>query len=91
VHVDGRPIRRPSTCTGSVASASRCISTPTWRCSRTACWAAAIERGRPSVSGSTTPGNSTMSRTGTMIIASGGRGGRDRAARPAISSADAKA
>ena len=29
---------------------------PTWRCSRTACCAAAIERGRPTVTGSTMPG-----------------------------------
>src|SRR5712692_10849965 len=48
---------------------------PIWRCSRTACWAARIERGRPIVTGSTVPGNSTKLRTGTMISASGGRSG----------------
>src|SRR5208282_6701759 len=48
----------------------------TWRCSRTACCAAAIDFGRPSVIGSTRPGNNTVLRTGTMMSASGGSGGR---------------
>src|SRR5437763_5780046 len=43
-----------------------------WRCSRTACWAARIERGRPIVTGKIVPGNSTKPRTGAMISASGG-------------------
>jgi hypothetical protein len=42
---------------------------------RFACCAAASERGRPIVIGSTTPGKSTVLRTGTMMIASGGTGG----------------
>src|SRR3984957_2304041 len=60
---------------GSDTSASRCNKMPTWRWSRTACWAAAIDFCRPSVIGSTRPGNSTVLRTGTMMSASGGRGG----------------
>ncbi len=63
---------------GSATSALRCIRMPTGRCSRTACCAAAIERGRPTVIGITMPGNSTVLRTGTMISASGGSGGRAR-------------
>src|SRR5262245_29430065 len=66
-----------SSAVGSETSASRCIRMPTWRCSRTACWAAAIDFVRPTVIGSTTPGNSTVLRTGTMISASGGSGGSD--------------
>ncbi len=58
---------------------------PTWRWSRTACCAAAIDFGRPSVIGSTSPGNSTVLRTGTMISASAGNGGEaPLAARPAF-------
>jgi hypothetical protein len=37
--------------------------------------AAATERGRPTVIGSTNPGNSTVLRTGTIISASGGNEG----------------
>src|SRR5436190_2267420 len=59
---------------GSFTLASRCISTPIGRCSRTACWAAATDFGRPMVTGITTPGNSTKLRTGMMIMASGGNG-----------------
>ena len=58
---------------GSSGLASRCIRMPTWRCSRTACWAAAIEPGRPTLIGRTMPGNSTVLRTGTMISASDGK------------------
>src|SRR5215211_6097878 len=64
---------------------------PTGRCSRTACWAAASERGRPMVIGSTTPGNITISRTGRMMSASGGSGGMDVGARPVRSSDGANA
>ena len=55
------------------ASGSRCMRMPTCGSSRTACCAAATEAGRPTVTGSTTPGNSTDSRTGRMISAFGGR------------------
>ena len=47
---------------------------PIGRCSRKACWAAAIDFGRAIVMGATTPGNSTILRTGTMIRASAGIG-----------------
>src|SRR6185503_2544418 len=70
------PMRCMSIGAGSVASGSRCMRMPTWRWSRTACWAAAIDFGRPSVIGSIRPGNSTVLRTGTMMSASGGSGGR---------------
>src|SRR5580704_4707583 len=60
---------------GSAVSEFRCIRIPTGRWSRTACWAAAIERWRPMVIGSMMPGNRTVLRTGTMISASGGKGG----------------
>ena len=49
------------------------MTTPIGRSSRTACWAAAIEVGRPMAIGATIPGNSTMLRTGRMISASSGR------------------
>src|ERR1044072_73352 len=78
------PKRCRSIAAGSAISASRCIRTPIWRCSRTACWAAAIERGRPTVIGATMPGNNTIRRTGTMIIASGGSGGVGRGCSSAI-------
>src|SRR5215469_4713272 len=68
-------MRCMSIAVGSSTSAARCNKMPTWRWSRTACCAAAIDFGRPSVIGSTRPGNSTVLRTGTMIIASGGSGG----------------
>src|SRR5580658_1774706 len=64
-----------STGAGSAISGSRCNKMPTWRWSRTACWAAPIDFGRPSVIGSTSPGNSTVLRTGTIISASAGKGG----------------
>ena len=51
---------------GSSISASRCSTMPIGRCSRTACWAAAIDFGRPMVIGATMPGNSTVLRTGRM-------------------------
>src|SRR6476646_7967273 len=70
------PMRCRSTGSGSATSRSRCIRSPICRCSRTACWAAAIERSRPTVTGMTTPGNSVMSRTGMMAMASEGNGGR---------------
>jgi hypothetical protein len=47
---------------------------PIGRCSRTACWAAAIEVARAIVIGKMTSGNSTVLRTGTMISASLGIG-----------------
>src|SRR5262245_1339291 len=85
------PNRCMSSGPGSPTSGSRCIRTPTWRCSRTACWAAVIERGRPTVTGSTVPGNSTMSRTGRMMSASGGNGGSDCAGRPGLCSSGLRA
>src|SRR5947207_13025996 len=68
-------MRCMSIAVGSSTSAARCSRIPTWRWSRTACCAAAIDFGRPSVIGSTRPGNSTVVRTGTTISASGGSGG----------------
>src|SRR5579871_5097662 len=68
------PMRCMSSAVGSATSASRCIRMPTWRWSRIACCAAAIDFGRPSVIGRTRPGNSTVLRTGTMISASAGTG-----------------
>src|SRR6516162_1932014 len=60
---------------GSATSAARCKRMPTWRWSRTACCAAATDFGRPSVIGSTKPGNNTTLRTGTTMSASAGSGG----------------
>src|SRR5665647_3852159 len=57
---------------GSFASGVRCSRIPIGRWSRNACWAAAIDFGRPMVMGATTPGNSTVLRTGMMIRASFG-------------------
>ncbi len=54
--------------------AFRCNRIPIGRCSRSACCAAAIDFGRPMVMGATTPGNSTVLRTGMMISASSGIG-----------------
>src|SRR5579863_4696307 len=68
-------MRCMSSAVGSSTAASRCNRMPTWRCSRTACCAAMTDFGRPSVIGSTSPGNSTVLRTGTMMSASGGNGG----------------
>jgi len=48
--------------------------TPTMRSPRTASCAAAIDDFRASVNGSTMLGNSTVLRTGRMIIASRGSG-----------------
>src|SRR6478736_7268332 len=48
---------------------------PICRWSRSACWAAATDFGRMTATGITTPGNSTKLRTGTMMVASGGRAG----------------
>src|SRR6202451_4230202 len=70
------PMRCMSIAVGSSTSAERCNRMPTWRCSRTACCAAAIDFGRPKVIGSIRPGNSTVLRTGTMISASAGNGGK---------------
>src|SRR5262245_14110729 len=75
------PMRCMSMGAGSAVSLSRCMRMPTWRCSRTACWAAPMDFGRPTVTGSTTPGNRTRSRTGMMTSASGGSGGMDAAPR----------
>src|SRR5581483_9154344 len=69
-------MRCMSAAPGSATSARRCMRMPIWRCSRTACCAAATDPGRPIVNGSTSPGNSTVLRTGTMISASVGTGGR---------------
>src|SRR5215207_4259742 len=52
--------------------ASRCRTTPMGWSSRTACWAAAMDRGRPMAIGATMPGNSTTLRTGRMMRASAG-------------------
>src|ERR1700733_2861506 len=68
---------------GSDTSASRCNRIPPCHCWRTACWAAAIDFCRPSVIGSTSPGNSTVLRTGTMMSASAGKGGNVVAPDPA--------
>src|SRR6516165_4633576 len=78
-------MRCMSIAVGSSTSAARCNRMPTWRWSRTACCAAAIDFGRPSVIGSTRPGNSTVLRTGTIISASGGKAGIELAPREAPS------
>src|SRR5579871_1858706 len=70
------PTRCMSIPAGSATLSSRCISTPIWRCSRTACCAAAIDFGRPTVTGATVFGNSTRLRTGTMMTASAGMAGK---------------
>src|SRR6185312_751952 len=57
---------------GSVTSGSRCRTTTIWRCSRTACCAAATDDGRPTVIGMTTSGKSTVLRTGIAMKASVG-------------------
>ena len=57
---------------GSSFSAWRCSTIRIWRCSRTACCAAAMVAGRPSVIGKTISGNSTVLRTGTTMKASDG-------------------
>ena len=59
-------MRCMSAAVGSATSALRCIKMPIWRCSRTACCAAATEPGRPTVMGNTSSGNSTMLPTGTV-------------------------
>src|SRR5262245_23581826 len=61
-------------CSGPGASiaASVCKSTPTGRSPCAAAWAPAIDCGRPSVSGTTMPGNSTALRVGRRIIAPSG-------------------
>src|SRR6516165_3084108 len=78
-------MRCMSIAVGSSTSAARCNRMPTWRWSRTACCAAAIDFGRPSVIGNTRPGNSTVLRTGTMISASGGNGGSEAPPTDALS------
>src|SRR5215472_10528180 len=78
-------MRCMSIAVGSSTSAARCNRMPTWRWSRTACCAAAIDFGRPSVIGSTRPGNSTVLRTGTIISASGGKAGIELTPREAPS------
>src|SRR5262245_18995534 len=70
------PTRCISIAVGSSVPLARCIRMPTSRCSRTACWAAAIDFGRPIVIGASVFGSSTRLRTGTMMIASSGIGGR---------------
>src|SRR5215472_2855424 len=57
---------------GSAVSGSRWSRTPIGAWARTACCTAAIERGRPTASGITTVGNSTVFRTGTITMASAG-------------------
>src|SRR4051794_7319040 len=69
------PMRRKCSGPGCSMLGSSCSSRPTLRPLRTASWAAAIDDGRPIVSGSTTPGNSSMFRTGRMIVASSGMTG----------------
>src|ERR1700733_2124743 len=59
---------------GSSTSTFRCSRIPIGRCSRNACWAAAIDFARSIAIGATTPGNSTVLRTGIMIRASPGIG-----------------
>src|SRR5580700_966484 len=71
---------------GSSACVFRCIRTPTGRCSRTACCAPKMERGRLTVTGITMLGKSTVLRTGTMISASGGADGVGAGALPASAS-----
>ena len=51
-----------------------CKTTPSMRSVRTASWAAATDDLRPIANGSTIPGNSTVCRTGSTIIASAGIG-----------------
>src|ERR1700722_16431238 len=82
-------MRCMSIAVGSSTSAERCNRMPTWRCSRTACCAAAIDFGRPKVIGSTRPGNSTVLRTGTMISASAGNGGKAPPPDPSFASTSA--
>src|SRR5580704_6082115 len=83
-------MRCRSIAAGSATFASRCNRMPTCRCSRMARWAAAIERGRPIVIGSTMPGNRTVLRTGTITSASGGKGGDGAVVLPLLSSAAPK-
>src|ERR1700686_908600 len=80
------PIRCMSIGAGPTTSGLGCIRMPTCRWSRTACCAAAIERWRPMVIGITRLGNRTTLRTGTMMRASGGKGGIGEGARLALSS-----
>src|SRR4029453_2918159 len=65
---------------GSSISLLRCSSTPSGRCCRAASCAAARERSRPIVIGSTTPGNNTTFRPGNMTSASSGNGREVRSA-----------
>src|ERR687892_1574243 len=73
------PATVPTACSwsgvGSSSWGSRCRIVPSGRWVRAASWAAAMVRIRPRLSGTTTPGNSTTLRTGTMTIASSGIGG----------------
>src|SRR5262249_18155407 len=57
---------------GSSTVGSFCSTTPIMRSLRTACCAAATDDFRPTTSGSTMPGNSTVWRTGRMTMASAG-------------------
>ena len=66
------PTRCRSSGAGSSTPASRCRTTPIGRSPRTPAWAAAIERGRAMVTGTTVPGNSTRLRTGTSGRTSAG-------------------
>src|ERR687892_13694 len=73
------PATVPTACSwsgvGSSSWGARCRIVPSGRWLRAASWAAAMVRIRPRLSGTTTPGNSTTLRTGTMTIASSGIGG----------------
>src|SRR5215472_10170286 len=60
---------------GSSVAGSRCRTRPIDRFKRIAAWAAAIERWRPRVTGSTVPGNRTRLRVWTRISASDGKAG----------------
>src|SRR6185295_5881778 len=68
------PTRCRSSGPGSATSASRCITIPMGRSSRTACWTAATDFGRATLKGAMRPGNSTALRTGRMMRASPGSG-----------------
>src|SRR6185369_12067216 len=66
-----------------------CRRMPSGRCRRTASCAAARERSRPTVSGTTSPGKRTMLRTGRIISASSGSGFEPPSQRTFASFADA--
>src|SRR5688572_2989601 len=81
------PTQWRSSAPGSSTSLLRCRSTPIGRCVRAACCAAARERLRPTVIGSTTPGKRTTLRTGNTMSASSGRARPLRSSWPRAASA----